>query len=407
MRQRERRVMDDQRFFIKGVTYLAADPRLQDALARVYETPERPRCMCVQGGVDMYVAKHRLYVVKRMPGTGDKHHPSCASYEPEYGLSGLGELIGDAVIERSPESVELRVDFPLARVPGRAIPRGEPVPSAEVNAPRRRMSLRAVMHFLFERAGFNRWTPAMEGKRSQAVIHRYLMNAAAEIEIKGARLSERLYVPEQFSEERKVEIAERRRQKLSILLTPEGNARHQMALVLGEFKGAEASTFGKKVWIRHMPDAPLFIDNKSWERIERAYGDILEARDADTRGRQRIVLCALVYAKREHIYQIDTVSFMLTTENWIPIDGIFETDLIRALTEQKRCFLKPLRYDAHSTAGYANVLLLDTGKIPTPLHIVSHFAGPSERAAKERAIKADGMRCWAWYSGQAMPPLPR
>jgi hypothetical protein len=398
--------MEEQRFFIKGCTYAATDARLQDALARIYETPERPRCMCVRGGVDMYVAKHRQYVVKRMPGTGNRHHPSCASYEPEHGQSGLGELIGECVIEHSPESIELRVDFPLTRVPGRAIARGESVPPGEIKATRRRMSLRAVMHYLFERAGFNRWTPAMEGKRSQAVIHKYLMEAAAEIEMKGARLSERLYVPEPFSEERKAEIAERRRDKMSVLLLPEDDMQLKMALVLGELKGTEASNFRRKVWIKHMPDAPLFIDNKSWERIERAYGDMLEARDADTKSRQRVVICALVYAKREHTYQIDTASLMLATENWIPIEGMHEVDLIHALTEQKRRFMKPLRYDARSAVVFSNALLLDTGETPTPLHIFSEFKDTKEKSAKEKIIKEAGESSWVWYTGKSMPALP-
>ncbi len=62
--------MEEQRFLIKGRTYTSRDPALQDALARVYDTPERPRCMCQRGGIEMYVAKHRLYVVKRMPDRG-------------------------------------------------------------------------------------------------------------------------------------------------------------------------------------------------------------------------------------------------------------------------------------------------------------------------------------------------
>lgn len=399
--------MDEQRFFIKGATYSMLDTQLQDALARIYETPERPRCMCIRGGVEMYVAKHRQYVIKRMPGTGDRHHPSCACYEPEYGQSGLGELMGEAVIERSPETIELKVDFPLARVPGRARTRGEPVQPAEINAPRRRMSLRAVMHYLFERAGFNRWYPAMEGKRSQAVMHKYLMDAAADVMLKGVRLSERLYVPEQFTEERKAQIAERRRCKLAVLQSSEEDGCFKMALVIGEFKGSEATPFGRKVWLKHMPDAPLFVENKTWERVERAYSDIFEARDAHTRGKQRVVLCALVYAKREHIYQIDTVSLMLTTENWLPIDGIHEADLIHVLTEQKRRFIKPLRYDARSSAAYSNVLLLDTGEMPTPLHIVSQFLEIKERVAKEKAVKAAGTQGWVWYAGQPMPQLPK
>ena len=72
--------MEEQRFSIKGRTYTSRDPALQDALARVYDGPERPRCMCQRGGIEMYVAKHRLYVVKRMPDTGQQHHATCLSY---------------------------------------------------------------------------------------------------------------------------------------------------------------------------------------------------------------------------------------------------------------------------------------------------------------------------------------
>ncbi|MET0656945.1 MAG: DUF1173 family protein [Steroidobacteraceae bacterium] len=36
----------------------------------------------------MYVAKHRQYIVKRMPDSGHCHHATCASFEPERGRSG-------------------------------------------------------------------------------------------------------------------------------------------------------------------------------------------------------------------------------------------------------------------------------------------------------------------------------
>jgi Protein of unknown function (DUF1173) len=398
--------MEEQRFLIKSRTYQAGDPALQDALAGVYDTPERPRCMCVRGGIEMYVAKHRQYVVKRMPDRGHQHHATCASYEPELGQSGLGELIGESIIEHSPESIELRVDFPLARVPGRAFVRRAAQEPAEISAPRHRMSLRAVTHFLFERAGFNRWYPAMEGKRTQGVMRKYLLEAAEGVQTKGVTLLERLYVPEQFHEEHKIEIAERRRSKLAVLQSPEDDVQFKMALVLGEYKGEEASPLGRKVWLRHMPDAPLFIDAKAWERIERAYGALFEARDADTKTKQRLVMCALIYAKREHTYQIDSASFMLTTENWIPIEGVHEVDLIQALTEQRRRFMKPLRYDARSVAPFPNVLLLDMGAKPVPLHVVSALMDPHDQVAKEKVLKAQGDTAWVWHTDKSMPQLP-
>jgi len=212
-------------------------------------------------------------------------------------------------------------------------------------------------------------------------------------------------VPEQFREQHKTEIADRRRGKLSILQSPEDDNQFKMALVLGEHKRQEASPLRRKVWIRHMPDAPLFIDARAWERIERGYGSLLEAPDADTKTRQRVVICALIYAKREHTYQIDTASFMLTTKNWIPIEGIHEADLIQALTEQRRRFMKPLWYDARSAASFPNVLLLDTGAKPTPLHVVSALMDPNDRAAKEKAIKGQGATVWVWHTDKPMPGL--
>ena len=141
--------LEPTRYLVKGRTYRTypeADPGLQDALAQVYGSPERPRCLCVSGGIEMYIARHADYIVKRMPDTGHLHHPTCPSFEPEPGMSGLGELIGDAIIEHTPDQVEVRTDFAMSRLPGKAVPRGEAViDPAEVNAPRKRMSLRALL----------------------------------------------------------------------------------------------------------------------------------------------------------------------------------------------------------------------------------------------------------------------
>ena len=53
-----------------------------------------------------------------MPDTGAWHCPSCPSYEPAPTASGLGELVGEAVIQLETARVELHVDFPWVRVPG-------------------------------------------------------------------------------------------------------------------------------------------------------------------------------------------------------------------------------------------------------------------------------------------------
>lgn len=398
--------METTRYFIKGRTYPAADPGLQDALAQVYGSPERPRCLCVSGGIEMYIARHAEYIVKRMPDTGHLHHPTCPSFEPEPGMSGLGELVGEAIIEHAPDQVEVRTDFAMSRLPGKTVPPGEAViDPAEVHAPRKRMSLRALMHFLFERAGFNRWYPAMEGRRNQGVLHKYLSEAARGVTVKGASLDERLYVPEPFRVELKDEIGERRRKKLALLLSPEDAVQYKMAIIVGEYNGSEPTSFGRRIVVKHMPDVPLYIENKAWERVERSYAPTLQARDADVPKKPRVMLAALVYAKREYVYQVDTVSMMLTTDQWIPLDGLYELPLIEALQSEQRSFMKPLKYDAKSAAAFPNVLLLDCEVGPVPLHVVSAVADAKEKALKVRALAIDPPH-WIWNTDTEVPSFP-
>lgn len=398
-----------QRFLILGHVHGIDDEGFQEALARVYDNGPRPRCLCQRDGVEMYVARHGRFVVKRMPDTGNLHHAGCPSYEPEAAQSGLGELVGDAVLELEPGQVELRVDFPWAHALATesARNRGERGDAGEVEAPRRRMSLRAVTHYLFERAGFNRWTPAMAGKRRQAVIRKYLLEAAADISIKGERLAQRLYVPEAFNEATHAEAAIRRREKLA-LLQPTNN-QMPLALLIGEFKAAEPSGSSVKVWIKHMPDVPLWADRQVWARIERTFAAVFEARGADVGAKPRLILSTLIRARREHTYEIDTASLMLTSEQWIPVEGVHELPLIRALVEQGRRFVKPLRYDAGSAGRFPNALLLDAGARPVPLHVTSAFLSAVERAAKTRALAADADAAeapWVWASDQQMPLFP-
>lgn len=59
--------LGEQRFEIGGRVWAADDPALQDALAAIHDTQQRPRCLCIPAGVEMYVARHRRYLVKRLP----------------------------------------------------------------------------------------------------------------------------------------------------------------------------------------------------------------------------------------------------------------------------------------------------------------------------------------------------
>jgi hypothetical protein len=155
-----------------------------------------------------------------------------------------------------------------------------------------------------------------------------------------------------------------------------------------------------------MPDAPLLASNRLWDRTERVFGPLFEARDADTGVGVHLMMAALIRARREQTYEVESLSLMLTSEHWIPVEGVHELPLIQALVAQHRRFLKPLRYDTRRVSEFANALLLDAGPAVVPLHLLSTFMNPAERLAKERAIAAGGAAAWVWRTEDAMPPLP-
>ncbi|WP_255343833.1 DUF1173 family protein [Methylibium sp. T29-B] len=178
-----------------------------------------------------------------------------------------------------------------------------------------------------------------------------------------------------------------------------------LAVALAEFKAAEAFPGGYRIWLKHMPDAPLLASAKTWERIARTYAAVLEARDADHGQRVRAVITALIRARREHTYEIDTATLLLASDQWIPVEGVHELPLLQALVDAGRYFVKPLRYDARCAAAFANALLLDTGAVPLPLHVYSPFMTPREREAKAATLRAAGGG-WVWSTDEPMHALP-
>lgn len=180
-----------------------------------------------------------------------------------------------------------------------------------------------------------------------------------------------------------------------------------LALLIGEFKTVEVAEEGRRVWIRHMPDTPLFVEHRVWLRFARRYASMFEARGADMDLRVRLVMASLIKSRREFTYEVEAASLMMTSEHWIPIEGLHELPLIDALVRERRRFIKPLRYDAPSPEAFANALLLDVGPQALPLHLVSPYMGERSRTVKRRAIERATQDAWVWETEQPRPPFPK
>lgn len=101
-------------------------------------------------------------------------------------------------------------------------------------------------------------------------------------------------------------------------------------------------------------------------------------------------------------YQIESLTLMMTSAQWIPLDHTYEKDVIEKLVAERRAFLKPLRYEAKHAGKFPNFLLLDAGEWPVALDILSPFLTDQERAAKASAIAARSPKGWTWDTAQGV-----
>ena len=397
--------MDAQRYLINGRELLVDDPTLQEALARIYGTPVRPRCLCVHGGVEMYVSKFDEFVIKRMPETGCLHRATCPCYEPPASDSGLGQVRGEAIIEHRPDLIELRLDFPLTRRIGHVRAVEATQSATETKVARKQLSLRGLLHYLWERAGFNRWYPRMQGKRSYAVLRKFLLQACEDIETKGLRLSERVFMPEPFMLDRAAEITIRHRKALALLLSPKAPTHFKMMIAIGEMKELKATIVGHQLVVKHLPDCALFVERRAGERAKRIFERELLAWST---GQVKLIAACLIHAKQDHCYEVDSLTLMMVTPQWIPVDHVCEKDVVEKLVAEERAFIKSLRYDAPDNARFPNFQLVDAAARPVALDIVSAGLNEGERAAKFTAIDARDPKGWVWDPARdaLVPELP-
>ena len=225
-------------------TYAEDAPELQEALAAIYESDARPLCMCVPKGVEMYISRFSKFIVKRMPDSGHLHAAECDSFEIADAETGRGLHTGDAIQRLEDGRLKIRLGFPLTRYEGKSVPHGVGGGSADaVEGSKGSLTIGALLHLLWHEAGFNKWSPKMQGKRYWGLIRHFLLQAATDIDAKGGRLAEHLLIPEPFRKDQKDEIAERLAQQLAKLDSPRTGV-HPMLVLIGELKDLEDAQTG-------------------------------------------------------------------------------------------------------------------------------------------------------------------
>ena len=368
---------------------------------------DRPLGLCLIDGVAMYIA--RLgdgFILKRMPNTGSLHAPDCPSYEPPAEFSGLEQVLGSAIIE-DPTTGEttLKLDFSMFRNAGRSAPFSASRPHDSVVTDGTKLSLRSLLHYLWDQAELTRWKPGFVGKRSWATVRRHLLQAAENKIARGDALHARLYIPEVFSVEQREPINARRLIQWAHAVTTPGMPQPLM-LLIAEVKEIVPAHDGFKAVIKHVPDQAFVLDEQLYSRMTRRFAPELSLwGSADN---LHMMMIATFSVSRAGIPTIAELSLMPVTFQWLPIEDALEQQLIERLVREGRSFVKELRYNLPPQQALASAVLIDAGESPIPLYIAPWS---TDREFADFPIqtcrRVNASPVWFWHTAQqGMHPLP-
>ena len=397
---------------IVGKLWVKGAPGFAEAIAHAFEQRLRPRCLCRRNpegqGIEMYVASLMGgYIIKRMPNTGSQHASNCPSYEPPADLSGLGQLLGSAIVE-NPATGEtaLKLDFPMTKLLGRATQPTAATASNSVASLGQKLTLRSLLHYLWDQAELTHWKPGFFGRRSWTTVRRHLLRAAEYKVARGHPLLASLYIPEMFSVEQREAINRRRLQQWAHA-HPTHGAPQQLMLMIAEVKEVVPARFGYKLVIKHMPDRAFVVDETLYRRLCRCFEREL-ALWAAADGLHMLAI-ATFKLDESGIPSIVEMSIVPVTPQWLPIEDQFDRLLVEELVRDERSFIKCLRYDLQASMVIPSANLTDCGESPQVLVIARPANdGADFSSALQQMSVLDEPPPWIWNtSSEVMPVLPR
>jgi hypothetical protein len=382
---------------VDDTTIDVENPEEQTRLTDLHARGQRLQCTCVTPPLEMYLAKTTAGVIpKRMPGTGPLHAPTCDSYEPPLAMSGLAPLMGTAILEDPITGVtQLRLAFSMSRQPGAQPPPPSPgEPADTIKGPRTKLTMRGLLHYLWEQAQLTHWQPRWDGKRSWGAVRTQLLDAAGGKTAASGPLSARLYIPEPFRSEQKAEIALRRSKRFAELGPKYANSRDAMMILIGELKNITTSLSGFQLWIKHAPDFPFALSSDLKKKLDKRFGHEFDMRDQNP---NRHLIVAATFSVNDGDYaHIDEITIMVVNSNWLPIEAASDEALIASLTDAKRTFYRVLRYALPQATPIPTAIATDTQPAPVGLYIIPARADDAYFDALDDLTRQTTYPAWFW-----------
>lgn len=267
-----------------------------------------------------------------------------------------------------------------------------------------KLSLRGLLHYLWDQAELTRWQPGFAGRRTWSTVRRHLLQAAENKIARGDSLRKRLYIPEAFSVDQRDALNARRVAQWSQAIAVPGKPQRLM-LLIAEVKEIVPARYGFKALLKHVPDQAFALDEQLYRRLGRRFESELAFWGAADD--IHMVTIATFSVAATGIPTIVELSLMPVTRHWLPVEDGYEKHLIERLVADGRSFVKGLRYNLGAESALASATLIDCEGSAPLLFIVHARIEDIEDGGRYLQVCDPSVPVWQWSpSREAMPALP-
>jgi hypothetical protein len=241
--------------------------------------------------------------------------------------------------------------------------------------------------------------------RSWVDVYQQLLLAADNKKANDLNLKEFLYMPEPQTPANKWDVISRRYNRWGQFRS---NHPKQLMLMIASVakNGIIGYDYGGTFTFEEIEDACIWVSKDMYKNIISYFA--LEFALWGKPSTNRLVVAATFAANSSGVGNIEHITFMPTTEEWIPIETSHEFEVITRLIQEKRSFEKILRYNFPGNYPMANVLLLDTMPLLTEMYIVRETKNQMDyKLGVDAAIEKSNKAPWRWNPMEGtMPDFP-
>jgi hypothetical protein len=343
------------------------------------------------------------YYIKRMPNSGVEHAAGCVSYETPAELSGRGEVDGSAIQQGDDGNVTLKFQFSLSKK-GDAVEKAAKSEATSATTSGTKLTLRGALHYLWEEAGLSRWVPDLTVVRDWSWVEQQLMVAAESKETKRTPLVSLLYVPETFVEAQKQQIYQRRMARIEPILGA-GNSGKKLMMFVAEVDSIDPGRFGYLLTCKQLPDLKFNVDPTLHKQFEKLFGRLMGLWNYVQNS--HLIAIGTFSVDSHGVPEVNELSVMLTTPDWVPIENNYDLQLVQLLTEKQRSFVKVLRYNLPAEKPILCALLTDVRPGPVGMYLflddlIAH--GPSRDGLVQIMKDSSLPSSWLWEPKTGVPP---